>query len=48
MDGIDSVWLDTRSAANNTDSQFFYSYSRDGGNDLVAQHCGEQFFQSVR
>ena len=28
---IDSVWLDTRNAANNTDSQLFYSYSRDGG-----------------
>lgn len=29
---IDVVWLDTRNAANNTDSQLFYSYSRDGGN----------------
>ena len=29
---IDSVWLDTRNAANNTDSQLFYSYSLDGGN----------------
>jgi hypothetical protein len=28
---IDSVWLDTRNAANNTDSQLFYSYSADGG-----------------
>ena len=28
---IDSVWLDTRNAANDTDSQLFYSYSRDGG-----------------
>jgi hypothetical protein len=28
---IDSVWLDTRNASNNTDSQLFYSYSRDGG-----------------
>ena len=28
---IDSVWLDTRNAANNTDSQLFYSYSYDGG-----------------
>ncbi len=27
----DSVWLDTRNAANNTDSQLFYSYSLDGG-----------------
>ena len=24
-------WLDTRNAANNTDSQLFYSYSTDGG-----------------
>jgi hypothetical protein len=29
---IDSVWLDTRNAANNTDSQLFYSFSSDGGN----------------
>ena len=28
---IDAVWLDTRNAANNTDSQLFYSYSTDGG-----------------
>jgi uncharacterized repeat protein (TIGR01451 family) len=28
---IDSVWFDTRNAANNTDSQLFYSYSLDGG-----------------
>ena len=28
---IDSVWMDTRNAANNTDSQLFYSYSTDGG-----------------
>jgi hypothetical protein len=28
---IDAVWLDTRNAANNTDSQLFYSYSLDGG-----------------
>ena len=28
---IDIVWLDTRNAANNTDSQLFYSYSTDGG-----------------
>ena len=28
---IDSVWFDTRNAANNTDSQLFYSYSTDGG-----------------
>ena len=29
---LDAVWLDTRNAANNTDSQLFYSYSLDGGN----------------
>src|SRR5262245_51187693 len=28
---IDSVWLDSRNAANNLDSQLFYSYSTDGG-----------------
>src|SRR5438132_3547379 len=28
---IDSVWFDTRNAANNTDSQLFYSWSTDGG-----------------
>ena len=28
---IDSVWLDTRNAANNTDSQLFYSWSADAG-----------------
>jgi hypothetical protein len=28
---LDAVWLDTRNAANNTDSQLFYSYSVDGG-----------------
>ncbi len=28
---IDSVWLDTRNAANNTDSQLFYAYSTDAG-----------------
>lgn len=30
---IDCVWLDTRNAANNTDSQLFYSYSTDGGDN---------------
>lgn len=33
---IDSVWLDTRNASNNTDSQLFYSYSIDGGNTWSA------------
>src|SRR6202795_38190 len=28
---IDAVWYDTRNAANNTDSQLFYSFSTDGG-----------------
>jgi hypothetical protein len=28
---IDSLWYDTRNAANNTDSQLFYSWSTDGG-----------------
>lgn len=28
---IDVVWLDSRKAANDTDSQLFYSYSADGG-----------------
>ena len=28
---LDAVWLDTRNAANNTDSQLFYSWSIDGG-----------------
>jgi len=30
---IDIVWLDTRNAANNRDSQLFYSFSIDGGNN---------------
>ncbi|MDQ6765712.1 MAG: FG-GAP-like repeat-containing protein [Verrucomicrobiota bacterium] len=33
---LDSVWLDTRNAANNTDSQLFYSYSTDGGDTWSA------------
>jgi hypothetical protein len=28
---LDSVWYDTRNAANNTDSELFYSWSTDGG-----------------
>lgn len=28
---LDAAWYDTRNAANNTDSQLFYSYSTDGG-----------------
>ena len=34
---IDVVWFDTRNAANNTDSQLFYSYSIDGGNNWAAE-----------
>ena len=33
---IDVVWFDTRNAANNTDSQLFYSYSLDGGQSWSA------------
>ena len=33
---LDVIWLDTRNAANNTDSQLFYSYSMDGGNTWAA------------
>jgi hypothetical protein len=33
---VDVIWFDTRYAANNTDSQLFYSYSRDGGNTWSA------------
>ena len=30
---LDAVWLDTRNASNDMDSQLFYSYSLDGGNN---------------
>jgi hypothetical protein len=33
---LDAVWLDSRNAANNTDSQLFYSYSLDGGDTWSA------------
>jgi hypothetical protein len=33
---LDAIWLDTRNAANNTNSQLFYSYSMDGGNTWAA------------
>ena len=33
---LDAVWYDTRNAANNTDSQLFYSWSTDGGITLAA------------
>src|SRR5207248_2209197 len=33
---IDAVWLDSRNAANNSDSQLFYSFSTDAGNTWSA------------
>ena len=33
---IDVVWFDTRNAANNTDSQLFFSFSTDGGSNWSA------------
>jgi hypothetical protein len=33
---LDAVWLDTRAAANNTDSQLFYSYSTNAGDTWSA------------
>jgi BNR/Asp-box repeat len=41
---IDSVWLDTRNAANNTDSQLFYSYSTDGGVSWASNVAVSQAF----
>ncbi|HYJ06746.1 MAG TPA: sialidase family protein [Chthoniobacterales bacterium] len=41
---LDAVWLDTRNAANNTDSELFYSYSRDGGNTWSANVAVSQPF----
>jgi hypothetical protein len=41
---LDAVWLDTRNAANNTDSQLFYSYSRDAGNTWSANVAVSQPF----
>jgi hypothetical protein len=41
---IDAVWLDTRNAANNTDSQLFYSYSLDGGVTWAANVAVSQPF----
>ena len=41
---IDSVWLDSRNAANNTDSQLFYSYSTDGGGTWAANVAVSQPF----
>ncbi|HEX8076785.1 MAG TPA: sialidase family protein, partial [Chthoniobacterales bacterium] len=33
---LDAVWYDSRNAPNNTDSQLFYSYSLDGGDNWSA------------
>jgi len=44
---LDAVWLDTRNAANNTDSQLFYSYSRDGGNTWSANVAVSQPFNPL-
>lgn len=41
---LDAVWLDTRNAANNTDSELFYSYSRDAGNTWSANVAVSQSF----
>ena len=38
---LDAVWLDTRNALNNTDSQLFYSYSTRRREYLVAQRVGK-------
>ena len=41
---IDVIWLDTRNAANNTDSQLFYSYSLDGGTTWAANKAVSNSF----
>jgi hypothetical protein len=41
---IDSVWLDSRNAANDTDSQLFYSYSTDGGDTWTPNMAVSQPF----
>lgn len=41
---LDVVWLDTRNAANNSDSQLFYSYSLDGGNTWSANVAVSEAF----
>src|SRR5678816_3666795 len=41
---IDTVWFDTRNAANNTDSQLFYSYSTDGGMTWAANVAASNSF----
>src|SRR5437016_2099431 len=41
---LDAVWYDTRNAANNTDSQLFYSFSMDGGVTWAANVSGSDPF----
>ena len=41
---IDAVWFDTRNAANNTDSQLFYSFSTDGGVTWAANVAASNSF----
>src|SRR5437879_2390604 len=45
---IDSVWFDTRNAANNTDSQLFYSYSTDGGVTWATNIAVSQSFDPLQ
>src|SRR5437899_3883142 len=45
---IDVVWNDTRNAANNTDSQLFYSYSTDGGVTWAANIQVSQSFDPLQ
>jgi hypothetical protein len=40
---IDSVWMDTRNAVNNTDSQLSYSYGTDGGVTWAPSVTVQQF-----
>ena len=44
---IDVVWYDTRNAANNIDSQLFYSFSTGCWSDMGCQHRSEQHIQST-
>jgi hypothetical protein len=44
---LDAIWLDTRNASNSTDSQLFYSYSRDGGNTWSANVAVSQPFNPL-
>lgn len=44
---IDAVWLDTRNAPNDTDSQLFYSYSVDGGDTWSANEAVSDAFDPL-